>query len=142
MPKHSRRTILTRAAMAVPLGVGAAALSGVKLAAAPKGGSTASVLVNGTGTNTATNTAGTFLGTLTVNSVQVANGVLSAAGTLNGSLVDGAGNVIGSLVNQVVNLPLAASGSCDILTLTLGPLHLNLLGLVIDLNQVVLTITA
>ena len=41
-----------------------------------------------------------------------------------------------------IHIPLAASGSCEILTLTLGPLHLNLLGLVIDLNQVGLTITA
>ena len=34
------------------------------------------------------------------------------------------------------------TGSCDILNLVLGPLHLDLLGLVIDLNQVVRTITA
>lgn len=32
--------------------------------------------------------------------------------------------------------------TCDILTLVLGPLHLDVLGLVIDLNQLVLTITA
>jgi hypothetical protein len=142
MQKHSRRTILTQAALAVPLGVGAAALAGTSLGAAPKGGSTASVLVSGIGTNTVTNTAGTFVGTLTVNSVQVINGILSAVATVNGNLVDQAGNVIGTLVNQIVNIPLAASGSCEILSLTLGPLHLNLLGLVIDLNQVVLNITA
>jgi hypothetical protein len=35
----------------------------------------------------------------------------------------------------------ATAGSCDILNLVLGPLHLNLLGLVVDLNQVVLNIT-
>ena len=35
----------------------------------------------------------------------------------------------------------APLGSCDILNLVLGPLHLNLLGLVVDLNQVVLNIT-
>ncbi len=34
------------------------------------------------------------------------------------------------------------TGTCSILDLTLGPLHLDLLGLVIDLNQVHLTITA
>jgi hypothetical protein len=39
-------------------------------------------------------------------------------------------------------LPAAATASCDILTLTLGPLDLNLQGLVIHLNQVVLTINA
>ena len=36
----------------------------------------------------------------------------------------------------------AASQTCEILNLVLGPLHLDLLGLVIDLNQVVLNITA
>jgi hypothetical protein len=38
--------------------------------------------------------------------------------------------------------PAAAAGSCQILDLTLGPLHLDLLGLVVDLNQVHLQITA
>jgi hypothetical protein len=33
------------------------------------------------------------------------------------------------------------AASCDILNLDLGPLHLDLLGLVVDLNEVVLTIT-
>ena len=33
------------------------------------------------------------------------------------------------------------AASCDILNLVLGPLHLNVLGLVVDLNQVVLNIT-
>ncbi len=36
----------------------------------------------------------------------------------------------------------AATNTCQILNLTLGPLHLNLLGLVVDLNRVHLTITA
>jgi len=35
-----------------------------------------------------------------------------------------------------------AAGTCSILDLVLGPLHLNLLGLVVDLNRVHLTITA
>ncbi len=36
----------------------------------------------------------------------------------------------------------AATASCPILSLTLRPLHLDLLGLVIDLNQINLNITA
>lgn len=36
----------------------------------------------------------------------------------------------------------AVDPSCQILTLTLAPLDLNLLGLVVHLNQVFLTITA
>ena len=42
-----------------------------------------------------------------------------------------------------VQMPVNVAGaSCDILNLVLGPLHLDLLGLVIDLNQVNLDITA
>jgi hypothetical protein len=36
----------------------------------------------------------------------------------------------------------AAQEVCEVLELTLGPLHLNLLGLIVDLNRVHLTITA
>jgi hypothetical protein len=59
-----------------------------------------------------------------------------------------AGNQIltnGTLGNQVVSEPLdlaASNGTCEILNLVIGPLDLNLLGLVIELNQVTLTITA
>ena len=42
--------------------------------------------------------------------------------------------------NTPVNM-MRVQASCDILNLVLGPLHLDLLGLVIDLNQVVLNIT-
>jgi hypothetical protein len=60
-------------------------------------------------------------------------------------------------VNQAVQVPVSPGGgaplqsaalaaaplfSCDVLNLVLGPLHLDLLGLVVDLNQVVLDITA
>jgi hypothetical protein len=37
---------------------------------------------------------------------------------------------------------ISADPSCSLVNLVLGPLHLNILGLVIDLNQVVLNITA
>jgi len=37
---------------------------------------------------------------------------------------------------------LAAAPACDVLNLVLGPLHLDLLGLVVDLNKVVLNIVA
>lgn len=58
-----------------------------------------------------------------------------------------ANGVFTGLVNgQQVSTPAWAlvdpPGSCTILDLTLGPLHLDLLGLVVDLNQVHLVITA
>jgi hypothetical protein len=70
--------------------------------------------------------------TLTVTSFQVINGVLTAVGTVTGGGV--------SVPFQVPVI--GTQGTCQILSLTLGPLHLNLLGLVVDLNQVVLNITA
>jgi len=91
-------------------------------------------------------TGGVFNGVLKVTSVAVnsSTGALTAAGTLAGTLTDTAGTVIGTVSNMAVsNIPLASvAGSCTILTLTLGPLDLNLLGLMVHLNQVVLNITA
>jgi hypothetical protein len=84
---------------------------------------------------------GGFVGTLTVSSFQVVGGVLNAIGSITGSVLNGTGGVVGT-ITQAVSVPVGVSGSCQILTLTLGPLDLNLLGLVIHLNQVVLTITA
>ena len=53
------------------------------------------------------------------------------------------GKVIRTLTNVPITLPVTvAQASCTILVLVLGPLHLDLLGLVIDLNEVHLTITA
>lgn len=60
------------------------------------------------------------------------------------AVVSTTGTVGTQQVNQTSTVPvtkLAADPSCTILDLTLGPLHLNLLGLVVDLNQVHLTIT-
>jgi hypothetical protein len=74
----------------------------------------------------------------------VQRGQVVALGTLNGTVTD----VAGVLVDPIDPLDLAVpvldgiSGTtCEILTLVLGPLHLDLLGLVVDLNQIVLEIT-
>lgn len=92
---------------------------------------------------TATNAAGdVFNGVLKITSVAAtAAGGLTASGLLTGTLTH---NGVASAVNQVVNniLVTSVSGTCTILTLTLGPLDLDLLGLMVHLNQVVLTITA
>jgi hypothetical protein len=85
---------------------------------------------------------GTFAGTLNLNSVAVQNGQLVGVGTLSGVLTDLNGQPLGTVTNTPVTLPLLATGTCDILHLTLGPLDLNLLGLRVQLSQVVLDITA
>jgi hypothetical protein len=84
---------------------------------------------------------GTFTGTFDLSRVAVQDGGLVAVGTLTGTLTDSAGAVIGT-VTQQVRLPLSPSGTCQILHLELGPLDLDLLGLVVHLDQVVLDITA
>jgi hypothetical protein len=71
-------------------------------------------------------------------------GQLVANGTFTGTLTTATGvtNLVNEAVSTVVNGAAATGGGCQVLDLTLGPLHLNLLGLVVDLNQVHLNITA
>jgi hypothetical protein len=87
---------------------------------------------------------GTFAGTANITSFAVQNGRLVANGTLTGNLLDAAGNTIGSVTNTPITLPVGqpGAGGCQILDLTLGPLDLNLLGLMVHLDTVHLNITA
>ena len=93
---------------------------------------------------------GAVAGNVAISRFEIQDGRLMAVGALTATVTDATGNVIRTIVTQVA-MPVnnaaggaaaAAVGSCDILNLVLGPLHLDLLGLVIDLNQVVLNITA
>jgi hypothetical protein len=90
-----------------------------------------------------TNTAGDVLnGVFTITNFVNQNGQLVANGVLNGTLTTTAG-VVTAVNNLAVAFPVASvSASCPILNLVLGPLDLNLLGLTVHLNQVVLNITA
>ena len=88
---------------------------------------------------------GTFTGTANITDFAVQNGQLVANGTLTGTLLNSVGGVIGSVTNAPISLPVTTAngpGSCQILDLTLGPLDLNLLGLVVHLDVVHLNITA
>jgi hypothetical protein len=101
-----------------------------------------------TGTFTNSDGTGTFKGTFTPSKFSVVNGVLEATGVLKGTLTDANGNSLGTVsqtVTDAVNTTAsanAAAAGCQILNLVLGPLNLNLLGLVVTLNQVNLNITA
>ncbi len=99
-----------------------------------------SVPVTGTFTD-ALGGLGTFAGNLALTRFATQNGSLVAIGTLTGTLTNSLGQVVGT-VTQAVTLPVAANGTCQVLHLELGPLDLNLLGLMVHLNQVVLNITA
>ncbi|MDX6450424.1 MAG: hypothetical protein QOH16_473 [Gaiellaceae bacterium] len=120
------------------------ALTTAASAAQVQQGPTTSALTT-TLTGTATDAAGTVVGT--VSSVLTITGFANQNGQLvaNGSLVSTITNTITGAtqtVTQAISAPVAAAGSCPILHLTLGPLDLNLLGLQVHLDQVVLDITA
>jgi len=89
---------------------------------------------------------GTFAGTLDITRFAVQNGALVALGDLSGTLRDASSNIIGTVTDVAVALPVTSlvpdPGSCTILDLTLGPLNLTLLGLEVQLSQVDLLITA
>lgn len=86
---------------------------------------------------------GTFTGTLELTEFVVRSGTLYAQGLLSGTLTDAAGETIGTVTDLRVQLPVTQiSGTCEILHLELGPLDLELLGLVVHLDKVVLDITA
>ena len=84
----------------------------------------------------------TFEGTYAISGFDVKNGSLVAVGTLSGTLTDAVTGVEQTVSNVRVTFPVTASGTCDILHLELGPLDLNLLGLVVHLDKIVLDIDA
>jgi hypothetical protein len=103
---------------------------------------------------------GSFAGTFYLQQFAVQNNALVGTGILTGTLTDSTGKTVGSVWKQVslpVSFPSGAgalraasaalgsigvSATCDILHLDLGPLTLNLLGLNVNLSEVVLDITA
>lgn len=83
-----------------------------------------------------------FDGVFDLTRFAVRNGELVAIGTLTGTatnLVTGATQTVSQALTLDV---LGITGTCDILHLELGPLDLNVLGLVVHLDQVVLDIDA
>lgn len=91
---------------------------------------------------TGTGPLGTFVGSFDIQRFAVQGGQLMAIGTLTGELTNTVTGVV-TQISQQIALPVGvAQATCDILDLTLGPLDLDLLGLVIHLDQVNLTIDA
>jgi len=151
-----RARVLTASAVALAVGVGVPTAMAASASAATSSGSTgsatntpsaASLAAPVTGAFTNADGTGTFAGTFTPTAFTVVNGVLEATGALKGTLTDADGSSLGS-VSQTATLPVqttaaaAAPAACNVLNLVLGPLNLNLLGLVVTLNEVHLNITA
>lgn len=132
------------------LSLAVAGFTGASASAAPKatpghggGGGGAALTVPITGTFTdALGGIGTVTGSYTLQSFTSQGGVLAAVGTLSATLTNSLGQTVGT-VTQPLTTPVAnISGTCQVLHLELGPLDLNLLGLVVHLDKVVLDITA
>ena len=87
---------------------------------------------------------GRFVGAFHIQRFAVDGNQIVAVGRLTGTLTDSLGNVLGSIVRTISLILDAAAtqASCEILHLELGPLDLNLLGLVVHLNKIVLDISA
>ena len=105
------------------------------------GGGELAAPVTGHITRTATGEIQQFAGTLTISQFINNSGQVVAIGKVVGNVLNLAGQIVGSLTQAVQGI-VTPQATCTVLTLTLGSLHLELLGIVIDLNQVVLTITA
>lgn len=90
---------------------------------------------------------GTFAGTFDIQRFVARNGQVLAVGELTGTLTNTATGVI-TEVTRTLRIPVTnfnvtqQQGVCEVLELTLGPLDLNLLGLIVHLDQVHLLITA
>ena len=86
-------------------------------------------------------------GTFNINNFAVQNNSsgqpqLMAIGNLVATLTNAAGQAQTVVLNNVA-APVDPSGTCPVLALTLGPLHLDLLGLVVDIpNPINLNIVA
>ena len=132
---------------------GAVTLAGAPANAAPTANDAGTLVSTVQGTFTDVDGgAGTVTGEFTPNQFAVQDDALVATGTLHSVLTNAAGETVGT-ADTPVTLPVdtaASNGSegvstlaaCNILHLVLGPLDLNLLGLAVHLDRVVLDITA
>jgi hypothetical protein len=98
---------------------------------------------------TAAGTAGggpvDFVGTFDIKEFKVQGDQVIAVGTVSGVVTDASGAVVQTVRNvnvQDLVVPLQTPDACDIMHLEIGALDLDLLGLVVHLDQVVLDIAA
>jgi len=161
--KHPARRTLLAALVALATMVSMGLISTTAAQAAPRETKAAAaraatpIALNGRVTGTLKNGTGAVAGTLHVTRFVNQHGKLAAVGKFTGSVTNAAGQVRSG--SNSIALPLAskpshvfqrqlgaadvtAAATCQILDLVLGPLDLNLLGLVVHLDRVHLNITA
>jgi hypothetical protein len=84
---------------------------------------------------------GSFSGAFALARFAVNKGQVVAIGTLTGIVTNAAGKT--TTISQAVSLPVnVGTTTCQILHLDVGPISLNLLGLQVNLSEIVLDITA
>lgn len=88
------------------------------------------------------NANGGFTGLFTLTRFVVQNGQLAAVGTLTGTVTNSAGQTVGAIVRNITLSLITINATCDILHLELGPIDLNLLGLVVHVDKIVIDIDA
>jgi hypothetical protein len=89
-----------------------------------------------------TSKGGKFRGDFNIKQFGVVNNQIVAVGTLTGSIQNAVGNVLGTILRTISLIVTFQGASCDILHLELGPLDLDLLGLQVHLDKIVLDIDA
>jgi len=117
-----------------------AAAATAATAAPPTSANSVSTPVTGTFTDALGGT-GTFSGVYELTGFTVQNGQVAAVGTFTGTLTDSVGNVVG-VVSQTLTSLVTVTGTCTILDLTIGPIDLNLLGLVVHTDTIHIDIDA
>ena len=85
---------------------------------------------------------GGFTGVFTLTRFVVSNGQVAAVGTLTGTVTNAAGQTVGAIVRNLTLSLININATCDILHLELGPIDLNLLGLVVHVDKIVIDIDA
>lgn len=138
---HRQRLMMIVATVVAAMGLSFAG-AGVASAAPSAQAAAPPVAALATPITGTTDNGGAFAGSFTPLKFSTQNGNVLATGVLTGAVTDSSGATVGS-VTRTVSMPVTvAAATCQVLNLVLGPLHLDLLGLVVDLNQVHLVITA
>lgn len=89
-----------------------------------------------------TSANGTFTGVFNLTRFVIQNGQLAAVGTLTGTVTNATGQTVGAIVRNITLSLITINATCDILHLELGPIDLNLLGLVVHVDKIVIDIDA
>jgi hypothetical protein len=84
----------------------------------------------------------TFTGLVDIDRFAVQGSQIVAIGTIEGVVENASGVVVGTVDQAFRAVVTSLSATCQILNLDIGPIDLNLLGLVVDISPISIDITA